>query len=295
MGTIADKLTYLNATKAAIKNAIVNKGVSVADTDTFRSYADKIASIETGGGDNKLLQVVDGTITEVTAADLAGITKIRNYAFYYLDKLTSATIPDSVTRIGNYAFYNCTSLTSITIPDNIRRISDGTFAYCTSLTSVTIPDSVTSIGTAAFSGCTSLTSIAIPDSVTSIENSSFYNCKSLTSITIPDSVTSIGSNALQIGSSTNKATITMKSTTPPSIQSSTFNASYLNKIIVPAGTAATYKAATNWSNFADYIEEEALPQLATPQNVTADGTTLSFDEVENATSYEIYADGVSIG
>lgn len=48
MGTIADKLTYLNATKAAIKSAIVNKGVSVTDTDTFRSYADKIASIETG-------------------------------------------------------------------------------------------------------------------------------------------------------------------------------------------------------------------------------------------------------
>ena len=48
MGTIADKLTYLSATKTAIKSAIVNKGVSVADTDTFRSYADKIASIETG-------------------------------------------------------------------------------------------------------------------------------------------------------------------------------------------------------------------------------------------------------
>lgn len=49
MGTIADKLTYLNSTKAAIKAAIADKGVSVADTDTFRSYADKIASIETGG------------------------------------------------------------------------------------------------------------------------------------------------------------------------------------------------------------------------------------------------------
>ena len=36
-------------------------------------------------------------------------------------------------------------------------------------------------------------------------------------------------------------------------------------------------------------------QLATPQNVTADGTTVSWDEVENATSYEICADGTSIG
>ena len=36
-------------------------------------------------------------------------------------------------------------------------------------------------------------------------------------------------------------------------------------------------------------------QLATPQNVTANGTTVSWDEVENATSYEIFADGTSIG
>ena len=33
-----------------------------------------------------------------------------------------------------------------------------------------------------------------------------------------------------------------------------------------------------------------MPQLATPQNVTADGTTVSWDAVENATSYDVYAD-----
>lgn len=92
---------------------------------------------------------------------------------------------------------------------------------------------------------------------TKIRNFAFCYCSSLASITIPNSVTSIGSPALRIGSSTNKATITMLPTTPPTIQSSTFYASYLEKIIVPAGTGATYKAATNWSNFADYIEEAA--------------------------------------
>lgn len=50
MGTIAEQINYLAETKTAIKDALVAKGVSVADTDTFRSYADKIASIETGGG-----------------------------------------------------------------------------------------------------------------------------------------------------------------------------------------------------------------------------------------------------
>lgn len=46
MGTIAEKLNYLNTTKANIKNAIIEKGVSVSDNDTFRSYASKIADIE---------------------------------------------------------------------------------------------------------------------------------------------------------------------------------------------------------------------------------------------------------
>lgn len=40
---------------------------------------------------------------------------------------------------------------------------------------------------------------------------------------------------------------------------------------------------------------DKMPQLATPQNVTADGTNVSWDEVENATSYDVLADGTSIG
>lgn len=49
MGTITDKLNKLAETKSAIKTAIVNKGVSISDSDTFASYADKIASISGGG------------------------------------------------------------------------------------------------------------------------------------------------------------------------------------------------------------------------------------------------------
>lgn len=53
--SIASKLDTLKQTKAAIKDAIVEKGVSVGDTDSFRSYASKISSIETKGKvqDNK--------------------------------------------------------------------------------------------------------------------------------------------------------------------------------------------------------------------------------------------------
>lgn len=52
MGSITDKANYLKETKRQIKTAIQDKGVEVSDTDTFRSYAAKINSIEaTGGGD----------------------------------------------------------------------------------------------------------------------------------------------------------------------------------------------------------------------------------------------------
>ena len=47
MGTLADKLQYLKDTKDAIMNAIIEKGVAITSSDTFRSYADKISSIST--------------------------------------------------------------------------------------------------------------------------------------------------------------------------------------------------------------------------------------------------------
>lgn len=52
---------------------------------------------------------------------------------------------------------------------------------------------------------------------------------------------------------------------------------------------------TGTYKFRPYTVASPLPQLATPQNVSADGTTVSWDEVENATSYEVRADGESIG
>ena len=50
MATIAEQLTSLANTKAAIKQSIIDKGVQVADTDPFSAYAGKIGQISGGGG-----------------------------------------------------------------------------------------------------------------------------------------------------------------------------------------------------------------------------------------------------
>ena len=99
-----------------------------------------------------------------------------------------------------------------------------------------------------------IATITIPNSIESIGWYAFNNCSNLTTLTIPANVSTIGSNALSIGSSSDKATITMKGLFPPTIQSNTFNANSLNKIYVPSASVTQYKNATNWANFADYIE-----------------------------------------
>lgn len=50
MGTLADKLRLLKATKENIKGALIAKGVEVSDSDTFASYAGKIEELSSGTG-----------------------------------------------------------------------------------------------------------------------------------------------------------------------------------------------------------------------------------------------------
>ena len=72
MGTIEQKVDYLKETKQAIRTAIEEKGVSVADTDTFRSYASKIGTISVGGGGTKWYvgDFYDGQMYEGNNGDL---------------------------------------------------------------------------------------------------------------------------------------------------------------------------------------------------------------------------------
>lgn len=60
------KLDHLEETKHLIREAIEEKGQTVMDSDSFRSYADKIASIETGAD----VSVVTATAPHVLAGDV---------------------------------------------------------------------------------------------------------------------------------------------------------------------------------------------------------------------------------
>lgn len=138
------------------EKTITKNGIYDALDDSVDGYSQ--VTVDTP---NKFPSLVDGTITTVTAEDLAGVTSIGNYAFYYRVLLTSITIPDSVTSIGAGAFQQCSGLKNILIPNNITDIAGYAFNNCSGLISVTIGDGIKSIGAMAFQSCSSVVSYTI--------------------------------------------------------------------------------------------------------------------------------------
>lgn len=109
-----------------LKNCVEGCGCDGLPTPRSRAEALLYALAEkmagggsTGGGStggvNKLAQVADRTVTELTEADLQGATKIGSYAFRYCSSLTSVVIPASVKRIDEYSFTGSTSLKNIVL------------------------------------------------------------------------------------------------------------------------------------------------------------------------------------
>lgn len=69
MGTINEKLNYLLQTKENIKQAIKGKGVEITDSDSFRSYAERIETIK-AGGDEILIDAPTALVLPVASATL---------------------------------------------------------------------------------------------------------------------------------------------------------------------------------------------------------------------------------
>lgn len=141
------------------------------------------------------------------------------------------------TVIGSYSFTNLADfIKNIIIGDGVVEIKGSAFHDSRGVSKIQIANSVKTIRYLAFDLYSPQTNrdILIGSGIKNIEGRSF-------SIDRPDSKY--------------KDTIKILAITPPTISSSTFTAAALDKIIVPIGTLETYKAATNWAAFADYIEE----------------------------------------
>ena len=129
-------------------------------------------------------------------------------------------------------------------------INDDGYGYRKYMTKVSLVSGLTESG--VWSG-SQITEFIFPKTITTITDYAFDNCANLIELFIPKNITTIQTHALRCGSSTNKATFTFESETPPSINGSSFNIYNLNEIRVPSSAVEAYKTATNWTNFASKI------------------------------------------
>lgn len=94
-GTLETKIDYLADTKDDIREAIIDKGVAVAETDPFRSYAEKIGDIACGEINNQNITVTENGVYEAES----GYTGLGEVTVEVPDPtLETATI----TRNGTY-------------------------------------------------------------------------------------------------------------------------------------------------------------------------------------------------
>ena len=186
----ADKMSYLLETKSQIKNAIVNKGIEVAETDSFRSYAEKIGSIETGGSTIQdefyNLRTINGTsgqglfgylpvdvqnnpemISFIEDLDTSNMTRM-DYMFNmdsYIINLDLSNWNVSKVTTMNYMFGQCTNLTSLDLSswrvNSVMNLSY--FLYsCSKIESLNIENWDTSKVTSLqgiFNGCNKLVTV----------------------------------------------------------------------------------------------------------------------------------------
>lgn len=181
MGTTADKLNKLLQTKQAIKQAIIDKGVDISDTDTFASYPEKIESIQVSD-DADWLNIISNNGTN------------GDYLFYKcnnLDEIDLTKLDTSEMISMSYMFGMTSGIKELDLKhfdtSNVANMSY-MFYLATSIEQIDISSfdthNVTTFGY-MFYNCTNLKSINVShfntDEVTTIA-SVFYKCSSLTSL-----------------------------------------------------------------------------------------------------------------
>lgn len=201
----------------------------------------------------------------LTTAAFPAATKIGAYAFEGCAALAVANAPLANT-VGERAFYGCDALTTANFPV-ASSVGEYTFRGCTNLMTAYFQQA-TSIGLGAFFGCPKLYKVNF-QSVASIGANAFYGCIALTTADFP-AATSIANGAFNGCSRLSKLILrseTMCTLANTGAFSSTPFASGKGDIFVPRALLDSYKAATNWSTYANQFRAiEDYPEVYAPKN-----------------------------
>jgi hypothetical protein len=237
--------------------------VSLFDSDPYRS---SVLKIYMGSTMTTFLNCFNNMNSMSVISCGKSVSSISNFSNFSLLHVNIPRNNTSVTVIGSR------KMKRISYPSTVTTII---FQNCISLQYIDFKN-ITTLGTSSLRDMSISQDILFPTGITAGSNNLFQNTRSIpfislvgstlisiandmfraigsTNIELPSSVTSIGTNAFW--GNTQMLEYTFNSTTPPTLANinafTDINAAC--KIYVPDASVATYKAATNWVTYANYI------------------------------------------
>ena len=253
----------------AAYDAVEAKGGTAPAAQTIEGLAGAISGIKSAPTtpymEAEYVEDVDNdgnTIHYIKRAKLYNHTAIYAKEFEGQGQLKNIDFSDAsnnITAIESFAF-NQTLVDGLVLPNTISILGQGCFNSAF-ITTLTVPPLVTVLSESAFSNIQPVynietweelpINIILPQNLTEIGFACFQGAL-IKQIIIPDTVIKIGEMAFSYCQQL--ASITCLAATPPVLGPNAFSSETAGFTIkVPAASVAAYKAATNWSSYADYI------------------------------------------
>lgn len=153
-----------------------------------------------------------------------------------------------------FSWQQCYNLKSVVLDKKLTRTTEtASFDNAGALKYAAIPNGTTTLSSGAFNNCYGLIGVTLSNSIDTIYSNTFANCISLESIYFPPSVMTLQAafgncwNIKEYDFSDHTAIPTMSSSNIFQINNMIY------KILVPSSLEASWKTATNWAAYADYI------------------------------------------
>lgn len=184
----------------------------------------------------------------------SGVAALGGNCFKRLPALKAIAIPSAVSSLSDSAFYMCYSLPIAIIPSAVASAGGYVFSSCYALTRIALPKGFASIANGFCRSCAGLARAHFQSGAKSIGAGAFQDCTGLAALEIPDSVESIAASAFQGCSGVKFYDFTGHTAVPTLANANAFSGIAADcEIRVPASLVDTWKAATNWSTYADHI------------------------------------------
>lgn len=193
-------------------------------------------------------------VSEIQSIQTDGGDPWDKFISFMRNKLTSIPALNGVTSVGEGMFQSCTNLTSFDF-SNIQSIGANAFYGARLAGVVVLPREITTLGRVAFRG-NQFTKIVFKGGVNRFDASLFEDCTMLEVIDTKMTNSALGINVSSLYKTQSLTTMILRQNFVAQLSGafpSTCGLATSGNIYVPSSLVDTYKAATNWSVYANKI------------------------------------------